>query len=211
MPLLLRREQPISKEQLEQLYCDKQFSMAEIAQALDCSINKVVYWMERYQIPRRHREEANYIKHNPDGDPFKIKSLETDDDRELFQLAIGLYIGEGTKGTKGNQRVRLANTNPQVIRAFLRFLRETCGVEEEKIFAWINIFDDVNLEEAQIYWEQVTGLPRSQFHKPMVRSSHGGNYKNKSKYGTLTVGINNSKLMGQISNWCKSTLQKFGS
>lgn len=104
--------------------------MAEIAEALNCSVNKVVYWMNRHAIPRRHRDEASYVKHNPEGDPFKIKNLETDEERALFHLGVGLYIGEGTKS---RHRVSISNTDPQVIRAFLRFLRQICQVEEKKI------------------------------------------------------------------------------
>ena len=204
---LFRREQPIAKEQLEELYLHDRLSMAEIASELGCSVNKVAYWMDHHGILRRHWDEASYIKHNPDGDPFDIKDLETDDERELFHLGIGLYIGEGTKN---KQQVRLANTDPQVIRAFLRFLREICGVEEKKISAWLNIFDDVDLEEAQAYWRQVTGLPQSQFYKPFVRANRGGNYGNKNQYGTLTVCVNNSKLMNRITEWSQDMLRKFG-
>jgi len=182
--------------------------MTKIAEKLGCSVNKVVYWMDQHGIPRRGWDEASYVKHNPNGDPFKIKELETDEERDLFQLGLGLYIGEGTKNKRD---VRLANTDPQVIRTFLRFLREICQVDESKIFAWLNIFDDVNLEEAQEYWEQVTGLPRAQFYKPTVRSSRGGSYQNKSRYGTVTVGISNAKLSSKIGEWYKFALNKFGS
>lgn len=206
MPSLIRREQPIAQERLERLYCHEQLSMAEIAQALGCSLNKVTYWMDRYHIPRRPRDEANYLKHNPGGDPFRIKPLETADERELFQLGIGLYIGEGTKN---KHRVLLANTDPQVIRAFLRFLREICGVEEKRIYAWLNIFDDVDVEEASNYWRQVTGLSEAQFFKPTVRTRRGGSYHKKSRYGTLTVGLSNTNLASQIQQWCQTTLDKF--
>lgn len=128
----IQRGQAISKEELERLYLHEHFSMAEIAVHLGCSVNKVVYWMDRYGIARRHWDEASYVKHNPDGDPFVIKEPETDEERELFHLGIGLYIGEGTKS---KQRVILSNSDPQVIRTFLRFLREICRVEEKRIFA----------------------------------------------------------------------------
>jgi len=202
-----RREQPIGKEQLEQLYLRDRLSMAEIAHKLDCSVNKVVYWMDRHHISRRHWDEASYLKHNPQGDPFEIKEVRTEAERELFQLGIGLYIGEGTKG---NDKAVLANTDPKVIRAFLRFLREICQVEEKRIYAYLNVFDDVDLKEALDYWIQVTELPRSQFVKPTVRSSKGGSYNNKSKYGTLTVGISNTKLSRKINAWCNEILTRFG-
>jgi hypothetical protein len=204
---LIRRGQPMSKDHLEQLYLRERLWMAEIAGKLGCSVNKVVYWMDRHQIPRRRQDEASYVKHNPTGDPFDIKELQTEGDRELFQLGIGLYIGEGTKA---RGKVVLANTDSKVICAFLRFLREICQVEEKRIYAYLNVFDDVDLEEALDYWAQVTELPRSQFVKPTVRSSKGGSYNNKSRYGTLTVGVSNTKLSDRVNAWCKEALARFG-
>lgn len=190
------------------LYSRDHLSMSEIAHKLHCSDNKIAYWMDRYQIPRRNREEAIYLKHNPTGDPFKIKKLNTDAKRELLRLGIGLYIGEGTKN---KNRVVLTNTNPKVIRTFLRFLREICSVEEKRIYAYLNVFNDADLDQVLNYWQQVTGLRQSQFVKPTVRQSKGGVYRNKSLYGTLTVGVSNTKLAKHINEWCEQALQKFGS
>ncbi len=87
----------LSKELLEKLYNEHRLSMAEIAGRLGCSQNKVAYWMVKYGIPRREINEAIYQWINPDGDPFSIKPLETEEERELLHLALGLYIGEGKK------------------------------------------------------------------------------------------------------------------
>jgi len=204
MPFI-RRESPISKEQLEQLYIREQLSMQEIADRLGYSVHKVQYWMDKYGIARRRWDEASYLKHNPNGDPFKIKAIQTDEDRELFNVAIGLFLGEGTKS---HHDVRFANSNPQIIRTFLRFLREICGIEERKIFAWLNIFDDVDLVAALAYWQKVTGLSRAQFAKSMVRKSRGGSYLNKSQYGTITICVSNTKLGDKIKQWGEDKLRK---
>ena len=49
-------------------------SMQDISRQLNCSVHKVVYWMDKYDVKRRTRSEATYIKANPGGDPFKIKT-----------------------------------------------------------------------------------------------------------------------------------------
>src|SRR5581483_21483 len=204
----LRRDSPIPRETLEELYVREKRSMTDIATRLGCSVNKVVYWMNKYELVRRHPAEANYVKRNPKGDPFHIKQPETEDERELFSLVMGLYLGEGTKSKRD---VRLGNSDPQIIRTFLRFLREICRVEEKRIFAWLNIFDDTNVEEALDFWIHVTGLPKSQFYKTTIRKSKGGTYNHKSKYGTLTVGISNVKLSSTVTEWYKNAIEKFGS
>ncbi|MDP2966976.1 MAG: hypothetical protein Q8N87_01010 [bacterium] len=191
------------KEKIVNLY-QRGLSMQEIADKTGWKHGKVVYWMHKFGISRRSRSEANYIKYNPTGDPFEIKKLKTKKDIELFNLGIGLFLGEGTKRNKFN--VTLANSNPEILRLFLKFLREICGVNETKIKAALNIFDDVNLTQALNFWSKVTNIPLSRFGKTMVRKSRGGTYKNKSLYGTLTIYVPNIKLKTLMDKWCKKAL-----
>jgi hypothetical protein len=196
----------LAKETLVELYCNQKMSMAEIAKHLGVPYKTVVYWMSKHGIPRRSPSEATYVKRNPDGDPFKIKKLKTKEDSELFAFGVGLYAGEGKKTC--NSEVGFANTDARIIKSFLRFLREICGVNENKIVAELNIFDDVDLEAAVKYWMYVTNIPRTQFVKPIVRKSRDGTYKNKSVYGTLTVRVFNKKLLSQILSWCDEMLER---
>jgi len=198
----------LAKETLVELYYNQKLSMAEIAKKLGVSNSNVYYWMSKHGIPRRIRSEAIYIKQNPNGDPFKIKELKTKEEFELFTLGIGLYLGEGSK-TKDN--VALANSDSRIIKVFLKFLREFCGVDEAKMTTELNIFDDVDLEIVMKYWMEVTQIPQSRFGKPIVRKSRGGMYKNKSKYGTLTVIVCNTKLLAKILSWCDEMLERHSS
>lgn len=200
-----RVEQAIAKSTLEQMYVHEKRSMQEIADVIGCSPNKVLYWMDKHGIERRNWSEATYSKLNPGGDPFKIREPRDDAERELFTLGVTLYVGEGTKKSSS---VRLANSDPKVIRAFLKFLRQTCGVQENKIKAWLNVFDDVDLNKALAYWRRETGLADSQFSKSTVRPSRGGNYTNKSEFGTLTIYVSNSRLADTIKGWCSTLLQR---
>ena len=169
----------MDREKLLDLYRTQKRSMAEIARELGTTETSVVYWMEKYNIPRRSWSEATYAKRNPNGDPFKIKELRTKEDFELFALGVGLYIGEGHKR---GYSAALVNADPQVIKVFLKFLREICRVDESKIYAELNVFDDLDVEATIHYWQEVTQIPISRFRKPIVRKSRGGTYQNKSAY-----------------------------
>jgi hypothetical protein len=193
----------ITKERLERLY-NKGLSMMEIATKIGISNSGVKYLAEKYNIPRRSRSEANYLKYNPKGDPFKIKRLKTRKDVELFNLGIGLFLGEGTKKNKFN--VALANSDPQILRLFLKFLREICRVEGRKIKAALNIFNDIDSKEAVDFWSKLTKIPINQVKTITIRKSKGGTYKNKSRWGTLTVYVPNVKLKAIMNEWCKNAL-----
>jgi hypothetical protein len=189
----------IQKDELSRLYYDDQRSMQEIAKHFGCSQNKIAYWMTQYGFERRTWSEATYIHRNPEGDPFKVKIPGTPEEWQLFGAGIGLYMGEGTKtGTS----VALANTSPSIHRVFLTFLDRICGVSKRQVKAWINVYNDCDVDEAHIWWCDQLGLTLEQFYMPTVRESRGGNYTNKSKYGTLTISFSNSKLKKIIDNWC---------
>ncbi|KKU33045.1 hypothetical protein A3K29_05085 [Candidatus Collierbacteria bacterium RIFOXYB2_FULL_46_14] len=103
-----------SAQELTILYCDKKLSLSEMAYTTNLKIHKILYWMDKYGIKRRHKSEANYLKANPNGEPFKIKSKLTKREIKLKYLALGLYWGEGNKAT--NHKNRVTNSDPGVIK-----------------------------------------------------------------------------------------------
>ncbi|MBU3964305.1 hypothetical protein KJ591_00035 [Patescibacteria group bacterium] len=84
----------IAKEKLEKLY-KSGLSIQGIVDKTDWSYHQVIYWMDKYNIHRRSRSEANYVKYNPNGDPFKIKENLTKNEVALKGLGLGIYWGDG--------------------------------------------------------------------------------------------------------------------
>lgn len=81
----------IDRLQLEKYYITEKKSVKEVSEMLGCSVNKVIYWMDKYQIIRRTISEAIYQKHNPEGDPFSIKSIYSIEHAKLLGIGLGLY------------------------------------------------------------------------------------------------------------------------
>ena len=183
----------IEPELLLKLYIDDKASMMEIAKSLHCSVHKIAYWMDVHKIPRRTISEAIYQKSNPNGDPFLVKPITTKRDAELLGLGLGLYWGEGNKANKTS--LRLGNTDPELIKSFMRFLIELFGVQQNKFKFTLQIFTDINPETALNYWVEQLQANRSQFGKITVTISGSiGTYRNKCEYGVLTVCCHNKKL-----------------
>lgn len=198
----------MDKINLIQLYKERKLSMMEIADEFNITHAKVTYWFKRYNISRRKREESSYLKHNPQGDPFKVK-VDSQKDRELLLIGLMLYWAEGNKSNK--YAVRLGNLDGRIIKLFVKFLRKVCQLNEDKITLYVQLYKNFDKEKALLYWKKLLDLKKEQiliYPHTDIRSKH---HKQWSKNGIATVQVNNIKLkcwMDQsidryASKWCK--------
>lgn len=108
--------------------------------------------------------------------------------REL--LGIVIWWTEGTKSYKykGTKYfvypVDVTNTNPEIINAFLNFLRNDIGIEEKRLKLQLQIHAGDDKEKLEKYWSALTKVPRERFQKTIVRPV--GNKVGKSM-GTCKV------------------------
>ncbi|MDP3995020.1 MAG: hypothetical protein Q8P78_00200 [bacterium] len=182
-----------SKQHLEKLYIEEKKSSAEMARLLRCSANKVNYWLNKYAIPKRDISEAIYSKYHPKGDPFTILRPQGIQDAVLYGLGLGIYWGEGNKANKNT--IRVGNSDPALIKVFIRFLVAFFGIKRDDLKFHLHLFTDIDIQEATRFWSKALGIKKSQFYKPMVSISGSmGTYRKKSRYGVLTVYYANIKL-----------------
>ena len=113
----------------------------------------------------------------------------------LFVSAIAAYWGEGDKGTGG--QVRLANTDPRMIKLFSEFLTKFCNIPTERLRGALYIYENLDEEVCKQFWTKETDLKH--FHKTMVLPS-----RHKTKrlpYGTCTILVSNTYLKRKILFW----------
>ena len=188
----------LTSTSLKNLYLRQHKSVAEIAALMNCSEHKVNYWIKQYGIPKRSISDAIYLKNNPHGDPFKVRSKLTNNELLLYGLGIGLYWGEGHKKNKNS--VRLGNTDPILLRRFIDFLVKICGVKREDIGCSLQIFSDINPITAKNFWVRELKIRPEQIRGKItvIKSGRVGSYRQKSKYGVLIVQYHNKKLRNAI-------------
>jgi hypothetical protein len=183
---------------LSNLYLDKHKSSSEIARIIQCSENKINYWLNKYRIKKRTISEAVYLKCNPKGDPFTIKSNLNRDEVKLNAVGLGIYWGEGDK-SPNNTSIRVSNTDPFLIKKFREFLKKIYKVKKDKIQYSLILFNDIDKKIAVEFWKKELKIKEKQLGKIIVIPSQGkGMYKNKSKYGVLTIIFTNKKLKEKI-------------
>lgn len=182
---------------LQDLYLRKRLSVIQISRMLGCSQGQVNYWLARYHIKKRSISEAIYCKHNPEGDPFTKEEPRDMKQAVLYGLGIGLYWGEGTKKSKNS--VRLGNTDPFLIKRFLDFLISFYQIDTRKLRFGLQVFNDVSMTAARSFWKRFLGIKSWQMQKVVISRIRGpGSYRNKSKYGVLTIYFNNKKLRDEL-------------
>lgn len=197
----------ISRKRLEQLYVCRGKSMQEIADILDCSVSGVQYWISKYKIKTRSISDAVYLKNNPHGDPFLFKKPDSFEKAILFGLGVGLYWGEGTKANKTS--VRLGNTDPALVEAFIVFLEEIFSLKRSQLRFGLQIFSDMSEKEGLDFWSKTLRIEKSQFYKITVTPYRSiGTYRIKTRHGVLTVYFHNRKLRDILVELLKTSVWK---
>jgi len=114
--------------------------------------------------------------------------------RELFLAGLFLYWGEGTKHSMNT--LVLTNTDPTMIRFYIKWLIKGLGVPKEKIKVRLQLYKDMNLKREKEYWSQITNIPFSQFRNPQIKDSYTTrrNHKGRFGHGTCDIALNNVQV-----------------
>lgn len=113
-------------------------------------------------------------------------------------------MGEGNKANKYS--VRLGNTDLNIIKTFILFLTQLCGVNIADLKFGLQLFSDTEPQQALDFWVQELGVKHSQFYKITVTISGSlGTYRVKNRHGVVTVYYNNKKLRDILVHKCRDS------
>ncbi|MBI2476480.1 MAG: helix-turn-helix domain-containing protein [Candidatus Taylorbacteria bacterium] len=152
---------------------------------------------------RRKREEKNQIAYSKiEADIHKLSR------RELLIGGFFLYWGEGSKTSPGT--VMISNTDPAVLRYFIRWIR-LLKIPTEKMHVLLHLYKDMNIEKELRFWSKETGLPKSRFHRPWIKDSSliDITYKNGFGHGTCHVRVYSRELYDYIKMGLKFIREKY--
>ena len=123
-------------------------------------------------------------------------------EREVLLVAAALYWGEGTKSMGDGRSIMavLTNSDPLMIRFYLRFLREILKVKEEKIRAQMIIHDTTSPVAAREYWQRITGIDPTAISMTVQvsRASKRLRPRQSLPNGTLQIRVHDRKLFFQM-------------
>ncbi|MGW8553834.1 hypothetical protein [Streptomyces tubercidicus] len=194
----------------------------QIQLELGCSKSSISLWVRDLpKPPPRTREEASAIARRGweatlerrEVARRRTKQAATSEigeltDRELFLVGVGLYWSEGSKSKpyRRSERVIFINSDPDMIRVYLAWLRLLdVGTERLRFHVHIHIHESADVQAAERYWGDVTGVDPSTFgkttlkkHNPKtVRKNVGADY-----HGCLMIRVLQcAELYRRIEGW----------
>ena len=125
-------------------------------------------------------------------------------------VGITIWWTEGTKAYTDKRwrrslvyPVDVTNTNPDIIKSFLEFLRKDVGINELRLKLQLQIHGGDNQIEMEKYWSEITKIPLSRFTKTIVRPV--GNKVGKSK-GTCKVRYSDKATYLRLEDMWKNVL-----
>lgn len=183
--------------------------MKLIGKSLGVSLDCVSYFMRKNNLKRRTLKEEQELRFNNKVPTFKIRKSNKYSS-ELRTVGAMLYWGEGYKGNKErpSHTVDFANSDPDMIMLFLKFLRNTFVLEESKFRVLLYCYSDQNIPELINFWSNGTLIPKIQFIKPYVRGDFRIGAK-KMKYGLVHIRYHDKKLLLEIMKMIDSYKIKY--
>lgn len=196
--------------QIKYLYLKKGWSAREIAEKLNVNMDAVYYFFRKNNIPRRNQSEQSKILFERKPLSFSVKKNLSVKEQKLKITGIMLYWAEGSKGspTMRNWTVDFANSDPKMIKIFLRFLRKICRVDEKRLRAYLYCYSNQNVDDLKKYWSQITKISLSQFTKPYVRQDFSLKSGRVMKYGLIHIRYADKKLLKLIMDWINEYVKR---
>lgn len=118
----------------------------------------------------------------------------------LFIAGLMLYWGEGDK-SKIRNGVRLANTDPLLIKLYVFFLLHACRIPIGRIKAHILVYPDLDEEKCIQYWAETSGLPVSNFTR--CTKIVGRHKTRRLSWGVCLIAVSSTYFKEKILEWLK--------
>ena len=135
--------------------------------------------------------------------------------RELWLIGAMLYWAEGSKEKEGNYGVgvQFTNSDPHMVKLFLKWLTDVCKVPKGEIYFDIFIHENSknSVEQVKKYWSSATNFSEHHFpHLYFKRNKVKTNRKNvgESYFGLVKVRVRASSILNRkIAGWTRGVIE----
>jgi hypothetical protein len=187
------------------------WKLRDIAAALNVSLNSVHRWTRDIELSETQRERNRAGPAGRPQDPSHV-AARTDAWSRLNRAKRTQYQQEGrtqarcgdplhlagcmlywAEGAKSRNVLRFANSDGPMVGFFARFLRESLGVDDDRLSLRLNVYTNngISIAEIERHWLDLLRLPKSCTRKHQLNhypTSSSGKRRNLP-YGVGTLGV----------------------
>lgn len=169
----------ISKSTLSGWLAPYPLSETKIRELRDWNSRRI----ENFRITFRNKREKR-LKEVYEKVKNRIKNIHG---RELFISGLFLYWGEGSKTNKNS--VALTNTNPAMLKFFIKWLVTCFNVDKKKMKVGLHLYSDMDIDNSKKYWSNELRLSLGQFRKPYIKKTLSSDITYKNGFGKGTCSV----------------------
>jgi hypothetical protein len=185
-------------------------TLAEIAAVLHVSKSSVSLWVrdvpftpsKRRRGPqrRRHPLRERKLREIEELNRAGVERIGMLSEHAFLAAGAALYAGEGAKS---DGKVNFANCDARMMRLFCAWLRRFFEIDEARLRVRVYLHQGLDLEAAESFWSDVTGVPRAQFRAPHRAVPDPSIRRNKHVHGccyvTYACSRTHRAVMGLVS------------
>lgn len=198
---------PYEREEARRLRREEGLSVKEICKLLGVAKSSVSVWVRDIELTPEQREVLSLRRPHEKGrhkgaianrnkglarrkqyqENGRLKAREAD---PLHLAGCMLYWAEGSKTRK---MLDFSNSDPDMMRLYLRFLRESLQINPSDIVLRISCYlgNGITVQEIENYWLELLDLPRSCLRKTLINIQPRSSQQKgrKLKYGMCKLCV----------------------
>jgi DNA-binding transcriptional ArsR family regulator len=188
-------------------------TLQEIAEKLGVSKSSVSLWVRDVPFTPSKRRYGPRLRPNRLQEAKRVEIEECDaegierlrrlDDLAYLAAGAALYAGEGAKR---DHSVVFANSDPAMIRFHCGWLRSFFEIDESRLRMRVYLHEGLDIDAAQAFWSDVTGIPLEQFGKPHRPKAHPTIRRNKHEHGCAYVIYSCSRTHRRVMGLVRALL-----
>jgi len=205
----------------------KGMSYSQIKTQIKVSKGTLSYWLKNYPLSKKRISELrdnneiriekfrNTMRKKREKRLNKVYKIQKKkifplNKQELFIAGLFLYWGEGSKNHVAD--IRMSNTDPAVIKFFIKWIVECLKVPKETLKAHLHLYKDMNIDKEIKFWCKTLNLSKKQFNKPYIKDTFLKDVKhNKGGFGhgTCNIRMGNARLSEKVLMSIKAITDKY--
>ncbi len=156
--------------------------------------------IKRGLIKFNKKRSRDILKQNEQAIENGKQEVGVNNRKDLLLIGTALYWGEGTKYIGKHPSLIFTNSDPEMVKMYMKFLRQGLIVDESRIKAGIHIHPHIDKEVVKSFWAKISGIPKDIFYIVRVVSSVSKNKKpvRKLPNGMVVIKVNNRQIFYRV-------------